>query len=221
MLDFFLFFLRVNVKCLSNLHSQNILFNVALAPYSPSAASSPQEPSQATTEADLPVITTREQKLLKWQNLHQVFSSAVQVCVASMAVTLVIMAALGIHAFIKCPKQVSQLAQGLIKTNSDFTKVLAGCSKERMDINLQLRNATFNLIIALNEMKDVTKILENCSTAGHSTENFGLIECLIITTHNYTSLLKKAVQDLMEIQNNFTIVDAEKSQAEGSCGQLH
>lgn len=200
----------VNVKCLPNLQIQNILFNVALASHSPSAASSPQEPTQASPEADLPGITTREQKLLKWQNFHKVFSSAVQVCVASVAVTLVIMAALGIHAFIKCPKQVSQLAQGLIKTNSDFTKVLTGCSEERMDINLQLRNATFSLIIALNEMKDVTKILEDCSITGHSNENFGLIQCLMITTHNYTSLLRKAVQDLMEVQNSFALVDTGK-----------
>lgn len=172
-----------------------------MAPHSPSAVSSPQDPPQASTEADL---TAREQKLLKWQNFRNVFSSAVQVCVASMAVTLVIMAALGIHAFIKCPKQVSQLAHGLIKTNSDFTKVLAGCSKERMDINLQLRNATFNLIIALNE-KNVTKILQDCSITGNSNENVGLIQCLIITTQNYSSLLRKAIQDLMEVHSNFDV----------------
>lgn len=196
------------------------MFNIALAPHSPSAASSPsQEPPQASTEADLPIITTREKKLLKWQNFRKVFSSAVQVCVTSMAVTLVIMAALGIYAFIKCPQKVSQLAQGLIKTNSDFTKALTGCSKERMDINLQLRNATFNLIIALNEMKDVTKILKDCSITGHSNENFGLIQCLIMTTHNYTRLLRKAVQDLMEVQDSFAIVDMEKSQIESDCGK--
>ncbi|XP_075888839.1 uncharacterized protein LOC142892507 [Nelusetta ayraudi] len=179
---------------------------------SPSAASSPsQERPQATAEADLPVITTREQKLLKWQNFRKVFPSAVVVCVASVLVTLVIMATLGIHGFIECTKQISELAVCVIMTNSDFTKVLTGCSEERSDLKQQLRNAMLNLIAAINEMNDVRKIVEEYGKITVDLkEKLSLIRYLNITTHNYTSLLREAIRDLTEVYNSYANVETER-----------
>lgn len=179
--------------------------------HSPSADSSPsQERPQAIAEADLPVITTREQKLLKWQNFRKVFSSAVVVCVASVTVTLVIMATLGIHGFIECTKQISELAVCVIMTNSDFTKVLTGCSEERSDLKQQLRNATLNLIAAINEMNDVRKIVEEYGKITVDLkEKLGLIQYLNITTHNYSSVLREAIRDLTEVYNSYSTAETE------------
>lgn len=176
--------------------------------HSPSATSSPsQERPQATTEADLPVITTRGQKLLKWENFRKIFPSAVVVCVASVTVTLVIMATLGIHGFIECTKQISELAVCVIMTNSDFTKVLTGCSEERLDLKQQLRNATLNLIAAIN---DVRKIVEEYGKLTVDLkEKISLIQYLNMTTHNYTSLLKEAIRDLTEVYNSYANVENE------------
>lgn len=184
-----------------------------MAPHSPSAASSPsQEPPQAAAEAELPVSAAREQKLLKWPNfsnfLQTSVTSTVVVCVASVAVTLVIMATLGIRAFIECPKQISELAQRLIMTNSDFARVLTECYEERSDLKQQLRNATFNFIAAINELKDVRKIVEEyAKITAHLKEKLCLIKHVALK-QKCAHLLEKAVQDLKHVYSSYDTVDS-------------
>lgn len=185
----------------------------ALVPHSPSAASSPsQEPPQATAQAELPDgDTTREQKLLKWPNfsnfLQTSATSTVVVCVASVAVTLVIMATLGIRAFIECPKQISELAQRLIMTNSDFAKVLTECYEESSDLKQQIWNATFNLIAAINELRDMRKMVEE-----YAKLTVNLMGKLSLIQHvdlkqNCTNLLEKAVEDLKHVYDRYISVE--------------
>lgn len=98
----------------------------------------------------------------------------------------------------------------VIMTNSDFTKVLTGCSEERSDLKQQLRNATLNLIAAINEMNDVRKIVEEYGKITVDLkEKLSLIQYLNITTHNYTSLLREAIRDLTEVYNSYANVETE------------
>lgn len=169
-----------------------------MAPHSPSADSSPsQEPPPATAEVELQVGDAREQKLASFSNfLQSSATSTVVVCLASVAVTLVIMAALGIRAFIECPKQISELAQRLIMANSDFAKVLSECYEESSDLKRQLRNATFNLIATINEVKDLRKMAEEyAKMIVHLKEKLCLIHHMNIS-QNCTNLWEKAIQDL-------------------------
>lgn len=174
-----------------------------MALHSPSAASSPsQEPPQAPAEAELPVSGAREQNILKWPN----FSNFVVVCVASVAVTFAIMIALGIRAFIECPKQISELAQRLIVANSDFAKVLTECYEESSDLKQQLLNVTFDLIAAINELKNMTNILqEQAKIAVLLKEKLDLIQHVNLTK-TCTHLLEKAVQDLKHVYNSYATV---------------
>lgn len=177
--------------------------NVApLAPHSPSAASSPtQEPPQAAAEDDQSAPCGTASQYHKTHELAKllkgIFFSPVVVCVAF--VTLVIMATLGFRAFIECRRQISEREQRQVMTNSDLTKLLTECNEEKSDIKQQLQNATFNLIAAINELKDVRKIVEQYGKiTGHLKEKLGLIQHLHVTTRNSTSLLGKAVQNLKE-----------------------
>lgn len=147
---------------------------------------------------------------MKRQNFQKVLSSKVLVGVASAAVTLVTLAALGVYGFIECPTQVSQLAECLITTNSDLTKVLTVCSEERSHLKLQLRNATQNLNIEINNMNDVKKEVR---AFGKITvdlmEELGLIQYLNVTTHNYTSLLREAIGELTDVYSSYDSVETQ------------
>lgn len=183
-----------------------------MAPHSPSAASSSsQERAQDAAEVDLQV-TTRKQKLFeKWQNFPKEFSFLV--CAASVALTLIVVAALGIHGFIECPKQISELADYLMTTDSSLANVLIGCSEEREDLQQQLRDATSNLTAAVNEMKDVRKIVgEYGKVTGDLKERLGLIQDLNTTTDNFTSLVQEAVRDLAEVHSSLATVETEVTQ---------
>lgn len=183
-----------------------------MAPHSPSAASSPtQESPQATAEDDqsAPCGTASQYHKCACE-MAKLLNPAVVVCVAF--VTLVIMATLGIRAFIECRKQISELEQRQM-ANSDFTKLLNKCNEEKSDIKQQLKNATFNLIAVINELKDVRKIVEGYrKITGHLEEKIGLMQHLNITTHNCTSLLGKAVQNLKEVYNSYDTVETEIKQ---------
>lgn len=125
------------------------------------------------------------------------------VCVASVAVTLVIMIALGIRAFIECPKQISELAQRLIMTNSDFTKALTECYEESSELKQQLLNATFNLLTAINELKNMrNSIEENAKLVVLLKEKLDLIQHVNLTK-NCTDLLEKAAQGLKDLYNSY------------------
>lgn len=184
----------------------------ALAFHSRPAASSPsQEPPQAIAEAELPTSATREQNLQKWPNfsnfLQTSATSTIVVCVASVAVTLVIMATLGIRAFIECPKQISELAQRLIMTNSDFAKVLSECYEESSDLKQQLWNTTFNLMAAIKELKDMRRMVEDYTKLTvHLMGKLYLIQHVELK-YNCTDLLEKAVQDLKYVYNRYNTVE--------------
>lgn len=129
------------------------------------------------------------------------------VCVASVAVTFVIMAALGIRVFIECPKQISELAQRLIMANSDFAKVLTECYEESSDLKQQLWNVTFNLIAAINELKDMRTIVEEYARITvHLKKILYLIQCVNVK-QNCTYLLEKAVQDLKNVYDRYNTVE--------------
>lgn len=145
---------------------------------------------------------------MKRQNLQKAVSSKVLVCVASAIVTVVTLAALGVYGFIECPTQVSQLAECLITTNTDLTKVLTGCSDERSHLKQQLRNATRNLNAEMDEMTDVRKEVK---AYGRMTvdlmEELGLIQYLNVTTQNYTNLLREAIRELTEVYSSYNSVE--------------
>lgn len=141
---------------------------------------------------------------MKQQNFQKAFSSKVVVCVASAAVTLITLAALGVYSFIKCPTLVSELAEGLFTTSSDLTKVLTRCSEERSNLKQELRNAKRNLIAEINEMDEVRKTVKAYGEIMvYLKEELGLIQYLNVTTNNYTSLLMEAIRELAEVYDNY------------------
>lgn len=123
----------------------------------------------------------------------------------SLVVTLVIMAALGIRAFIDCPKQISELAQRLINANSDFANVLTKCYGESSGVKWQFRNATLNLIATINELKDLRMMVEE-----YKKLTLLLKETLALIKHvqvdkNCTNLWEEAVQDLLQVHGSYML----------------
>lgn len=145
---------------------------------------------------------------MKWQKSCNEFSSAVVVCVASMAVTVVIMATLAIYGYIECPKQISDLGESLIITSSDFSQLIIGCSEETSGVKRQLRDTTLNLIAVTNEVNDAKEIVNTYGNIPVDLKDkLGLIENLNITTHSCPSLLREAIQELTDIYNSWASVE--------------
>lgn len=156
----------------------------------------------------MPVVSTRQQILMKQQNFQKVFSSKVLVCVVSAAATLITLAALGVYSFIECPTQVSELAGGLFTTSSDLTKVLTRCSEDKSNLKQELRIANQNVLAEINDMEEVRKTVKGYGEITvYLKQDLGLIQYLNITTDNYTSLLREAVRELTEVYDNYESID--------------
>lgn len=127
---------------------------------------------------------------------------------ASAAVTLVTLTALGVYSFIECPTQVSELAECLITTNSYWTKALTGCSDERSHLEQQLRSATWNLNAGINETNDARRVVKvSREITVDLMVKLGVIQNRNITTHNYTRLLREVIQELTEVYNSYNSVE--------------
>lgn len=196
------------------LHLLSVLFILMSLPHSPSVPSNTaEEPQQATADVEQQhTTTTTEQKLLNWQNLRMVCYAAIVVCVIFVVISLIVLAVLGMHIIVECPKQTSELSQRLKSTSYNHSalvkeleqlrakykdpQAIEDCPKEKMDLRQRLSLITYNFSTLLNETEHLREKCQDLQESNEQCpeEKMDLSRRLNITIHNYTTLLNQTTR---------------------------
>lgn len=203
------YFFRSKAKRVLVLRLQSVLFILMSLPHSPSVPSNTaEEPQQVTADVEQQHTTTTEQKLLNWQNLRMVCYAAIVVCVIFVVISLIVLAALGMHIIVECPKQTSELSRRLKSTSHNHSalvkeleqlrakckdpQAIEDCPKETMDLRQRLSLITYNFSTLLNETEHLREKCQDLQESNQCPEEkMDLSRRLNITIHNYTALLNE------------------------------
>lgn len=189
-----------------------LLVLIPSLPHSPSVPSNTaEEPQQVTADVEQQQqqhTTTTEQKLLNWQNLRMVCYAASVVCVIFVVISLIVLAVVGMHIIIECPKQTSELSKRLKSTSHNHDalvreleqlrakykdpQAIEDCPKEKMDLRQRLSLITYNFSTLLNETEHLREKCQDLQESNECPEEkMDLSRRLNITIHNYTTLLNQ------------------------------